>query len=191
MIDPANITNFDRTEIELQEFFLFCACVTGKTAVVQARKLEHFLQPAWFRAMTPFEYIDELVNKGKLEIMIAEAKLGQYKRLAEVFKRATAFDDLETVTLTQMQCIPGIGPKTSRFFAMHSRPNQRYAVLDTHILTWLRENTHGVTVPQSTPQSSNRYDILESLFLKECDRRCISPEVLDLAIWNERSRKIA
>ena len=42
-IDPYNITKYDRTEEELQLFLLFCIVVAGKTAYIQAEKLEQFL----------------------------------------------------------------------------------------------------------------------------------------------------
>jgi hypothetical protein len=182
--------NFDRNEIELQEFFLFCVCVAGKTSVIQAQKLEEFLTPAWNRGIMPFEYIDYLIKRDTLLPMLQQVKLGQYGRLEEIFKRSI-HTDLETVTVDELERIPGIGPKTSRFFIMHSRANQRVAALDTHILSWLSENVIGITVPTSTPQSLSRYRSLEAVFLNEADSRGITPEVLDLQIWNERSRKIA
>ena len=40
MIDPYKITNYNRTESQLQEFLLFCILVAGKTAYIQAKKLE-------------------------------------------------------------------------------------------------------------------------------------------------------
>jgi thermostable 8-oxoguanine DNA glycosylase len=181
MINVTNITDFDRTESELQEYFLFCTCVAGKTAYIQSQKLESFLQPAWFRTLTPFEYIRELVANDKLRLMIMQAKLGQYTRLSEIFKQSVTLD-LETATVEDLEKIPGIGPKTSRFFMIHSRPNQRYAVLDTHILSWLQDNVEDVTVPRTTPQSIVRYRKLENLFLIECDKRGISPETFDLEI---------
>jgi len=44
MIDPSNITNFDRTDGELEEFALFAPAVAGKTADVQASKVNELLQ---------------------------------------------------------------------------------------------------------------------------------------------------
>lgn len=190
MIDPTNITNFDRTDIDLQEYFLFCVCVAGKTSFIQAQKLETFLQPGWFKIMTPFEYIDYLIEKDQLIPMIYQSKLGQYKRLTKIFKICTSID-LETVTLEELEKIPGIGPKTSRFFLLHTRPNQRFAVLDTHVLSWLGKNTKDNTIPSSTPQSTSRYKRIEELFLKEADYRNLTPENFDLQIWREQSRKEA
>ena len=52
-IDPYNITNFNRTEGELQLFLLFCIVVAGKTAYIQAEKLEQFLDSTNKRLMMP------------------------------------------------------------------------------------------------------------------------------------------
>jgi hypothetical protein len=53
MIDPYNITNYNRTEGELQKFLLFCIVVAGKTAYIQAQKLEEFLLSVNERLMLP------------------------------------------------------------------------------------------------------------------------------------------
>ena len=190
MIDPTNITDFNRSEFELQEYFLFCACVAGKTAVVQAKKLDDFLKPGTIRAMSPFEYIESLMEKGHLRDMICEAKLGQYNRLSKIFEMGVGLD-LRNITVDELEAIPGIGPKTSRFFIMHSRPKQRFAVLDTHILSWLDEQYPDVIVPRATPQSTSRYKELEDLYLAEARKRRMSPERLDLKIWKERARLAA
>jgi thermostable 8-oxoguanine DNA glycosylase len=187
MIDPTDITNFNRNEVELQEYILFCAVVAGKTAVVQAKKLDDFLKPGRIRSMTPFEYIRSLSDKEHLNHMICDAKLGQYKRLTKIFEQIVDID-LHTATMEELEAIPGIGPKTSRFFVLHSRPDQRIAVLDTHILAWLREQYPEMTIPRATPQSTSRYKELEDLYLAEAAKRKVNPETLDLQIWKERAR---
>lgn len=187
MIDPTNITNFNRTQEELEKFFLFCVSVAGKTAYIQANKLEQFLKPATIKNITPFEYLSYLNENNILEPMIREAKLGQYKRLTRIFKQCISLN-LEKVSIDELEKIPGIGPKTSRFFILHSRPNQELAVLDTHILSWLNQNINDKTIPKSTPQSYSRYKTLEKLFLNEAKKRNIKPEIFDLQIWNNNSR---
>jgi thermostable 8-oxoguanine DNA glycosylase len=85
--------------------------------------------------------------------------------------------------------IYGWGPKTARYFVLHSRPNQRFAPLDTHILKYL--SAHGVpNVPQTTPQSHRIYSKLEEHFLKIFDKqsRYKTLAEFDLAIWNFYSR---
>jgi thermostable 8-oxoguanine DNA glycosylase len=66
---------------------------------------------------------------------------------------------------------------------MHTRPGQRYACLDTHILKFLRHR--GIMTPKSTPgKKSKKYIELEREFLKVCDLWNIQPYDLDLQIWN-------
>lgn len=190
MIDPTEVTNFDRTDSELQEFFLFAIVAAGKTAIIQARKLEEFLTPAWIEGITPFEYIQRLIDNGILREMICEVKLGQYNRLTAAFIQSVKLN-LSTATTEELEKIPGIGPKTSRFFLLHTRANQRFAVLDTHILAWLGDNVADLTVPKATPQSASRYKALEDIFLAEADKMGMKPEDLDLQIWRERGRRVA
>lgn len=190
MIYPERITNFNRTETEIQEFFLFSVIVAGKNALVQAQKLEQFLQPAWLKNMTPFEYIRHLNKSNQLGMMLREIKIGQYKRIEYIFKVATKLN-LKTCTVDQLERIPGIGPKTSRFFLLHSRKNQKLAVLDTHILKWLKENFDFENVPRSTPQSKIRYKEFEMVFLDYAEKHGLSVAELDLSIWNKYSQKAA
>jgi thermostable 8-oxoguanine DNA glycosylase len=69
---------------------------------------------------------------------------------------------------------------------MYSRPDQRYAALDTHILKWLRSRGHDV--PKSTPSSKKKYKEIEQLFLFIADDLGVDPSVLDSFIWQKYSR---
>jgi thermostable 8-oxoguanine DNA glycosylase len=180
MITPSVPTNFNRTQSELEEWLLFCVVVAGKTATQQAIKLEQFLN---FATGTPFEKIRNCVN---LRERLEESKLGQYTRIEHVFRQIVLLD-VTKVTLEELESIKGIGPKSARFFFLHSFPNQNIAVLDTHILAWLREQ--GYQAPKSTPDLK-KYHILEKIFLQEAENRKLTPAELDIQIWNERSKKI-
>jgi thermostable 8-oxoguanine DNA glycosylase len=187
MINPRQITDFNRSQAQLEEFFMFCVIVAGKNAHVQATKLEDFLKRGWIQCMSPFEYLRQLKDDGLLEALLREHKLGQYKRITTTFMHALDIEDLSKITVTELEKIPGIGPKTARFFVVHSRPNQKYAVLDTHILSWMRDNLDESMIPKSTPQVPSRYNKLERLFLKEAMKRKIDIPTFDLEIWNERA----
>lgn len=93
--------------------------------------------------------------------------------------------EIRNYTVEDLEQIHGVGMKTSRFFVVHSRPDQRYTILDTHILKWLGKQ--GYNVPKSTPPRK-RYLELEKTFLDECDKRNRNPAELDLEIWNEYSK---
>jgi thermostable 8-oxoguanine DNA glycosylase len=122
-----------------------------------------------------------------LDTQMKKFKLGQYKRIGNAFKGILQFKRmLRIVTIEQLESIKGIGSKTARFFILHSRPDQKVAVLDTHILKWLREQ--GYSAPKQTP-TKKRYAILESIFLTEAWKREMNPADLDLMIWKSFSQK--
>jgi thermostable 8-oxoguanine DNA glycosylase len=183
-IDPKNITKFNRTEAELQEFLLFCIVVAGKNSRQQAVKLDKFLSP-WSH-QTPFEVILSMASQKCLRGHLVLAKFGQYDRLEAAFKGvASILKPLSEVTITELENIKGIGPKTARFFVMHSRPNQRVATLDTHILRWLRGL--GYNAPKQTP-SGKKYLELERIFLDWADVFGQTAAELDLELWRHYSK---
>jgi thermostable 8-oxoguanine DNA glycosylase len=198
MIDPTKVTNFERSQVELEEFLLFAIVVAGKSAFQQAKKLEDFL--ANKGDMTPFEYIRWLDgnNPEYIDRMLRQVKMGQYNRISMAFRAVAYFfateDDflndgspLKTVPVRLLESVKGIGMKTARFFIMHSRPDMHVACLDTHVLQWLGERGH--EVPKTTPQG-HKYLALEKIFLDYANKLDTYPAVLDLEIWNERSKKV-
>jgi thermostable 8-oxoguanine DNA glycosylase len=170
----------------LQAWILFCVAVAGKTAKTTTRAINNFLSDRRVDE-APFDYIGYLVSINRLEHKLKEHRVGQYSKLVR------AFDILSRVTVRQLRTwspeefenIPGIGPKTSRFFIQSTREDTRFAVLDVHILGWLKDL--GYIVPKSTP-SSKKYQEIEKLFLKLCDERDISPRELDAQVWLSRAR---
>ena len=190
MIDPENITNFNRTEEELQEFALFSVIAAGKTASIQALKLHEFLT-APKNHVLPFRYIRCLMDFGVLRGALLQCKMGQYARIESAFEGLVLADDmygLANMDIPKFDAIGGIGPKTARFFLLHSREGFECAVLDVHILKWLREI--GYDAPQQTPQNVDRYRRLEKIFLKECRKREKTPAEWDLELWTRYSRKV-
>jgi len=195
MITPNQITNFNRTEDELEEFLLFSILVAGKKAEMQAKKLDSFIGHAMMVVgISPFDWLQHLVDmekdnpyynekKNPLMSCMMIHKLGQYKRLYKAFKGILDFKGrLSKVTINELESVYGIGSKTARFFVLHSRPNQKVAVLDTHILKWL--DSLGYDVPKSTPPPT-KYYIYESWFLKEAQSRNMTPADLDLQVWKD------
>ena len=184
MINPTEITNYNRTENELQEFLLFCIVVAGKNSQQQAKKLAEFLN-IWPH-LSPFEIIRRLDSHGALCTRLEWTRMGQYTRIVNAFRQVAKLASLTTITVSELEKVKGIGPKTARFFILHSRPTMHLAVLDTHILKWMREQ--GYNAPKATP-SGQRYLTLEVNFLAEARKRGMSPADLDLAIWKEKSQK--
>lgn len=186
MIDPKNITNVNRTQEELEEFILFGMCVAGKNARIQAKKLESFLDIE--KTGTPFEKIRTMIQKGTLDINLRKVKMGKYSLLNRGFSYvATQPINLESVTAKELEAVPGIGMKTSRFFILHNRENPDVACLDTHILKWLKKNTKEKDIPKKSPSKKKTYKRLESAFLKEAKKRNLHPAKLDINIWRKYS----
>lgn len=188
MITPTNITNYNRTQAELEEFLLFAILVAGKTAKTQAEKLNQFLMPAKVCGVSPFDWIKRLAVRleGGLNEHMIMHKLGQYKRIEKAFRGILQFKGkMDSVSLEELESIEGIGSKTSRFFLLHSRPNQKVAVLDTHILKFLSEK--GYNVPKATP-SKKKYGQIEKNFLTECEKAGKDVAEMDLEIWKSYSK---
>jgi len=186
MIDPFNITKYDRTEFELQEFALFCISVAGKQASSTAKRLEKLLNCS--DGNFPFEKIKNLISKNRLEIELRNCSFGQYSKLIKAFRGLVETNlDLKTCTIDDLEKIHGIGAKTSRYLLLHSRPNMEIACLDTHILRYLKQLGHNV--PKSTPTGS-RYKKIERIFLEHARELKKDPAELDLEIWSKLTRSL-
>jgi len=191
MVLPKKITNYNRTMEELEEFLLFAILVAGKKAHHTAHKLERFLKSQnlfGVKDFSPFDYIAFLISGGCLEQILRQWRIGQYHRVVGAFTEILRFrgEKIKNVTAEELESIPGIGPKTARFFVLHSQPGKDCAVLDTHILSWMREL--GIPAPKSTP-TGKKYRELEQKFLKLAREKNMSAAELDLEIWKLRSTK--
>jgi thermostable 8-oxoguanine DNA glycosylase len=194
-IDPYNITNFNRTEEELQLFLLFCIVVAGKTAYIQADKLEQFLNSVNKRLMMPenvkpFQTIKSAEQHGILFEEIKLAKLGQYKKIFSGFKYISEREyNLERMTPKILEEIPGVGMKTSRFFLLHSDTfyKDKIAILDTHILKFIKENIDD-RAPKSTPVIPITYRFWEDMFLNWCEKNDKNVADFDLEVWKSYAR---
>ena len=194
-IDPYNITNFNRTEEELQLFLLFCIVVAGKTAYIQAEKLEQFLCSVNERLMMPdfvkpFQILISAEQHGILMEEIQKAKLGQYRKIYSAFKFITSYKlDLRKTTPDQLEVIPGVGMKSSRFFLLHSDMNYQnnIAILDTHILKFIKENIDN-RAPKSTPTIRVTYKYWEDVFLLWCEQNNKNVADFDLEVWKSFAR---
>lgn len=178
MIDPSNFTNFNRTYFELEETWLFSVAVAGKTAKTQARLLDAMLNEMPGR--TPFAKIHNAVTRGTLLQYLKDSGLGQYNRLERCYRESLTLD-LAHDPLEKFEAIFGVGPKTARMFLMHSRPDQQFAAIDTHILKHLRAK--GIDAPLTTPPSGPTYRRLEQAFLKLARRARKSAADYDLQVW--------
>jgi hypothetical protein len=195
MIDPYNITNYNRTEAELESFLLFCIVVAGKTAYIQARKLDEFLTSVNKRLMlpedtNPFQSLKSAEQNGILMEEILRAKLGQYKKIYNGFKFITEKEyNLSRMTPQILEKIPGVGMKSSRFFLLHSDAfyKDKIAILDTHILKFIKENIDD-RAPKSTPVIPLTYRLWEDMFLSWCRQNDKNVAEFDLEVWKSYAR---
>jgi thermostable 8-oxoguanine DNA glycosylase len=182
VVDPFDL-NYKRASTEdLEEFMLFCIAVAAKNAVTTAKILERFLVNWRHEGYGPFEAV-RWFSQPALAIRLRQLGMGCHEMKSKTWLEIAHSDiNLRRTTTEELERIHGIGPKTSRFFILHTQKNAQVAVLDTHILKFLRER--GYDAPLATP-SGRRYAELEQVFLKECRKRRVSPKEFDLKIWSK------
>jgi thermostable 8-oxoguanine DNA glycosylase len=181
MVDPYAITNFNRTESELQEFWLFCMAVAGKKATMIAGKIGEFLEEK-SEGATPFDYVRRLVEENRLRERMMAVKLGKYALLEKGYAGSVSADgpDFTTAPADRLQEIQGVGFKTSRFFVLHSRRDADVAVIDTHVLKYLASLGH--QVPSTIP-TGDAYLALEKIMLTAARTAGMSMAEFDLRVW--------
>lgn len=186
MVDPLNVTDFGRTRDELEEYWLFCLAVAGKKASVIAAKIDEFLSEA--RAESPLSYVRRLDAQGALLDRLVAVKIGKYGLLARAYSASAApgAPDLATAGVEALESLPGVGPKTARYFLLHTRRNACVAVIDTHVLKYLRALGHDVS--RGFP-SARDYLRLEKIMLAEMDASGMGPAEFDLAVWSHYATK--
>jgi len=148
-IEPTSITDYNRSEADLQKFWTFCVLVAGKNADWASHKVGQLYSYADAQGITPFEYLRQ--NEHSLHNLLVSNRVGQYGRIEAALRDSMKLD-LRTCSVDDLEDCFGVGPKTARFFLLHSRPGIEVAVLDTHILRWLRQTLgDDGPWPSSTP----------------------------------------
>ena len=189
MINPAEVTNYNRTQSELQEFILFCINVAGKKSSIESPKLEVFIERAKniTKETSPFNCIKKLIKLGRLNEIMHWAKLSPYAQRYNSYVAVSKIKDLQTVTLNRLLQVPGIGLKTARFFLSHSREDFDEPMLDTHILRYLRDQGY-TDAPKSTPSNENTYYYFANIFKNIARQLGKTVTDLDLEIWKQYSK---
>src|SRR5688572_8814805 len=107
MVDPHNVTDYARSEADLEEFVLFVVAVAGKTAVVMAEKIDRFLWVAksrigryyrnevkqnhrvvdWspFKLIRVLDHISQFSGRDELVEAMMKVKLGKYALLRKSY----------------------------------------------------------------------------------------------------------
>lgn len=136
---------------------------------------------------SPYEYILRLDRERRLEAAVRASGFGNFRKntlgLRDLANRGV--EAIREGTFHSLRTIHGVSFKTAAFILAYTR-GAKVAVLDTHILQWLRSLGHDV--PRATPQSRASYERISSIFFKEAEARGTTPAALDLQIWKERSK---
>ena len=182
-VDPFAITDHFRGRHDLELLAVFCSCVAGKKATMISGMVETLFS-ACDHSGTPFERLLSMERSGSLDANLRRARLGKYAVLNRGLPALARFDEqaLRTCPPEALEEIPGIGMKTSRFFILHSRPDARVGVIDTHVLKYLR--AAGVNGVPDTIPTGREYLRMEAAFMAEADRLEVPMAVLDLRIWS-------
>jgi thermostable 8-oxoguanine DNA glycosylase len=120
-----------------------------------------------------------------LDALKAEPARPVHTGLKQAFEQSVNAEPQDLLQLQILEAITGVGPKTARFFILHTRPNQTMAVLDTHILKYLRDKGH--TTQKVTPPAGKKYDELEQIVIAEAKASGMSQPDFDLHIWKTYS----
>lgn len=170
------------TTAELEYRIVYSIVVAGKSASFAEAALDRLF---CLRKIgeSPFAYLRALVATGTLEKALRLSRTGNYSKIERALRALVSAEiDLHTCSPEQLEEIHGIGPKTSRFFIIWTRPDADFAALDTHVLKWLRFIGHDA--PKSTPTQGKRYAELQRIFLTEARARGMTARALDAEIWD-------
>ena len=214
MINPQNITDYKRNDWDLQEFFFFAVAVAGKKSDQTARKVqdlidfigEMFVENPYYEKYRPetgiIHYlvgINDYADSG-IELLreFGFGKYSQWEGFVDWWKDMLIYmdgacisDGLREASLLDLEQIPSVGKKTSRFFKLHSDPEANCVPLDTHILKFVRDkHCHDPNyIPKTTPTSIYEYQSIETFALQYmrnymAQKRMKTLAQADQAIWS-------
>lgn len=183
VFDLTKVPFYHLDDGKLEAFAILCVMVAGKNATTCQKILKKFFeltQPWYGYIESPFLLIRRM-QLLDTEYFLKKAGMGCYTAKARtIYDLAHSRLNLRTCSVDDLETIKGIGPKTSRFFVVHTRPNAKYAILDTHMLRHLRDM--GIRAPKSTPTSAT-YARLEKAVLYFAEQKGLSPAEYDIAVW--------
>lgn len=134
-LDVTFFHNFHRSDIEIEAFLLYCVVSNGKNTKLTIRKIESFINELYERRENI--KISECVELAK------KNKLGKYSILENFFyhiaKNEINPNKLRTISVSELEEIPGMGIKNSRFFKNSTDSTAKYGVLDVFTLSFLQD----------------------------------------------------
>ena len=177
--------NPNATEKQREWLIVFAVLAANKPAQRMWRLTEALV--GRFGEKKPFKILRGVIARALLLPMLRGLRTGQYTRIDHALRALVESEiDLFACTPEDLEAIPGIGPKTARWFILRTQANARVAALDTHILKWMR--ARGYDVPKSTP-TGKRYAEIEQQFLGEAEAHGKTPAEMDLLIWQSYAER--
>lgn len=185
MIDPTTLIKPSSTTREKQIFLLFCIFVAGRNTDMASNKLSSFLSRCP-KDKLPFDYIRE--NIVDLHNILVANRVGQYNRIETAIKGAIRLD-VESCTLEELLDVFGIGMKTAKFFLLYSR-GEKHAVLDVHILNWMRNYFDDAPKQTPPPDQYRKWEARFFYLIKTEFGEDIDLTKIDLLIWSKESGRL-
>lgn len=113
---------------------IFWLLVAGKTASTTSKALNRFLEEIDDKKSSPFELIKPLSEK-QISLRLKKNGIGCYNIKAKgLWQLVRSGLDLRICSVSDLEGIHGIGPKTARCFVLHSRKDAECAGLHIVLL---------------------------------------------------------
>ena len=205
-IDYKQPYNASRSVSERLEFLLWTTVTPGKSSETITPRFNDLMndQAQYDPSRHPAQSVIQS-HGNRIRSLLKKYGIGQYNRLIKCWQTihygivSEEHDDgtetdikinsgefLKHATRDHLCMIPGIGLKTASFFIQNTRSKwEDIAVLDIHILRYLKKQFPKYPVPEQTPQDKIEYDALEKMFLGCACKQDMSPRELDLQIWKQ------
>ena len=179
-----SIGEASKSKRNAQWWLIFAIMVANKPAEITERKVNSLLgMDPYDSGFMPFDVLQDYASMGKLRRQLEEVASGQYTRIERALQHAIRHpSDPRHWSFEELESIPGVGPKTARWYWLLLYPDAPMAALDTHVLKYLRDNGHP-DAPKNTPAYGRKYRELEKTFVSHARRLGLSPRDLDYFVW--------
>jgi len=172
--------NWANTREKRELVLLFSIMAAGKSADRTSDALNYMMHT--LPGDTPFRKIRDMVKRQDAMEKLKTFRIGQHNRILKALKVIIDFDVEATVDPEKLREIPGIGLKTSRFVALVYDRTRKVAVLDTHVLKFLRARMN-IDAPTGTPTSLKVYERLSKPIIRLAELTGVTCGDLDLVLW--------
>ena len=205
-IDYKQPFNPSRDVSGMLEFLLWTTVTPGKKSETITPRFNALMedQAKYDKSRHPAQSVIRS-HGNRIRSLLKKHGIGQYNRLIQCWQTieygfvTEEHDDgtetelkinsrkfFKNATRDHLTMIPGIGLKTASFFIQNTRSKwEDIAVLDVHILRYLKERFPRYPVPDQTPQNREEYETLELMFLGCACKHDLPPRELDLFIWKQ------